>query len=78
MLETIKARLIDDAAKAWKFGSMQIMALAVMILGVWTADPDLIREIIPPRYLHLFLALVIISGMIARLHKKPDQPGDDK
>lgn len=78
MLEKIKARLIDDWQLAYKFASVKIMALSGVVLAAWAADPDLIREIIPPRYLHTVLALVILSGIVARITRKPDNTGADK
>lgn len=69
----LERRLIDDWRSAYKFSSVWIMSGSGIILVTWTADPDLIREIIPARWLHLVLAVVVLSGIIARITKKPDE-----
>lgn len=68
----LERRVIDDWRSAYKFSSVWIMSASGVILAAWTADPDLIREIIPARWLHLTLAVVVLSGIIARITKKPE------
>lgn len=70
----LEKRMIANWQTAYKYLSVQLMALAGITLFAWTAYPDLIREIIPPRYLHLFLGLVLLAGIIGRVMKKADKP----
>ena len=67
-------RLVKDARRAWRWFSMQAMALQVAAIGSWLSVPDDLRAAVPPDWLAVGALVLTGMGMIGRVI---DQGGDD-
>lgn len=83
----VRARLIDDAGRWWRFWSIRLAALGALITAfaqwfpdtlasVWNALPADMRELLPAPLLHsipviLFVA-VAVSRIVAQKKAKTD------
>jgi hypothetical protein len=68
-------KLVDDWRKAWKYFSVQALALASAISFGWATYGDVIKQYIPERYMPWVIAVVALAGIAGRL---VDQPSTDK
>jgi hypothetical protein len=63
-------RLVDDARRAWRWFSVQCMALALTLQGAWEAMPDDMKSGIPPRAVTLITLSLLALGIVGRLVKQ--------
>lgn len=72
IFDRIKARLIDDWTKAWKYWSVQISILGAALSAAWAALPADTRAMIPgAQWIGLALfVMVLVTRLIQQ--KKPD------
>lgn len=71
-------KLVDDWKQAWKWLSVNCMAVAGSIQCAWIAVPDDMRASIPPTLVHWLTLVLLLAGIGGRLIKqgKPEE-GDD-
>ena len=67
-------RLVKDARKAWRFFSVQAMALQGAAAGAWLVVPDDMRASVPSEWLAACAVVLTVLGVAGRLI---DQGGDD-
>lgn len=70
LTDRLDAHLIEDWRDAKRFVSMWIMAANGVVVAVWVAYPEIIRELLPAPYIKIFLAVLVVSSMFARLWKQ--------
>ena len=82
MLQKIQARLVDGWRAAWRWWSIRLNALGLLILGfvqfdpvgalyVWSLMPSAVQAVLPRNFL-LILGLALFAlAMIARLVRQP-------
>jgi hypothetical protein len=67
-------KFVDDAKQAWRWFSMWAMGLSSAFLATWALiPPDLqayITGSVPPRYITLAVAGVLVLGMLGRVVKQ--------
>jgi hypothetical protein len=68
--------LICGWKSSWKFISMQGMALALAVQGVWITFPDDWRASIPSEYIAFLTAGCLVLGVFGRLYKQKGVPDD--
>jgi hypothetical protein len=67
-------KLVDDARRAWRWFSVQAMALAVALQGAWEFVPDDLRAGIPPRLVTGITVCLLVLGIAGRLVRQGDKP----
>jgi hypothetical protein len=68
-------RLIDNVRDAWRFFSMQAMAAALTLHGLWMTLPDDLRASVPPSLVQWITLVILALGMVGRTIKQtPDEP----
>lgn len=68
MLTWIRNRLVDDASQAWKWLSVQLASLMVVVPIIYDSSAEL-QDILPPsvfRYAMAALALLVIIGRLKK------------
>ena len=60
-------RLIDNWKRAHRMLSVQAMALAVAIQGVWPTIPDDLKASLPPYLVHWVSIALLVAGIVGRL-----------
>ena len=62
--------MIENWRSAWKFISVQAMALAVAIQTVWPMVPDDMKAALPPQVVHAVTVALLVAGIMGRLYKQ--------
>ncbi len=72
-------KLKTDWRSAWRWYSMQAMALATALIGAWAALPDEWRQSVPEGLVQGITLVTLALGMVGRLltQDPPTQGGDD-
>lgn len=60
-------RLVDDAKEAWKWFSVQAMALACALQGTWAFIPDDLKQNIPHWLISAITITLLVAGVAGRL-----------
>ena len=63
-------RLVEDARKAWRWISVQAMALAGAIQVAWLSIPDDMKASIPAKYVTVLTLGLLVLGIAGRLVKQ--------
>lgn len=77
MLDRLRARLIDDWHKGWKFWSIRLSGIGIALqtlllswaslpLDLWNMMPLEVKQHVPPRIAFALPALFFAAAMIAR------------
>lgn len=66
-------KIIEDWRSAWKWFSMQSMAMTLVILGAWGAMPDDLKNALPGWLIPILAMGTLGLGILGRLvdQKKP-------
>lgn len=70
----MKRFLVKDAGQAWRWFSVQAMALQGAAAGAWLAVPDDLRASVPSEWLAVCAVVLTLLGVAGRLI---DQGGGD-
>lgn len=73
LVPALRARLIDDWTRAWKFASVQIHLLLLLGVALYEAVPAIPNELavlIPERLRPVALGLYAAIGILARVVRK--------
>ncbi len=62
--------LVDEWKTAWRWFSVQSMAISVVLLGAWQALPDELRAALPPWLPHWLAIALLALGIAGRLIKQ--------
>lgn len=68
--------LIDNWRQAWRFLSVQAMALAIALQGVWINLPDDLRAHIPDKIALSVTAGILVLGLIGRVFQQRGADGE--
>lgn len=68
MIDWIKSHLVDDAGKAWKWASVRVLGVIVVIGPAWLAMPDDLKSHLPSNILPYISALAFF-GLLMRVKK---------
>jgi len=68
-------KLVDDAKQAWKWFSVQAMALTALFLTAWGSMPDDLKAAIPQWVVALVAVAVLILGIVGRLVQQGNPNG---
>ena len=60
-------RLVKDARKAWRYFSVQAMALQGAAAGAWLVVPDDMRASVPSEWLAVAAIALTVLGIAGRL-----------
>ncbi len=63
-------KLVDDWKCAWKWLSVNCMALAAAIQGTWMSLSDDLREELPRNIIHVATIAILVAGIGGRLIKQ--------
>lgn len=66
-----KPRLIPQWRRAWRMFSVQAMALAAGIQGVWPTIPPEMKATIPPNVVHWVSLVLLVAGIVGRMVVQP-------
>ena len=69
-------KLIDNWRQAWRFVSVQAMALALTLQGEWINLPDDQRAHIPDKVALSITAGILVLGLIGRLFQQRGADGE--
>ena len=67
-------RLVKDWRKAWRYFSVQAMALQGAVAGAWLVVPDDMKAAVPAEWLAACAVVLTVLGVAGRL---VDQNGTD-
>jgi hypothetical protein len=84
----IRARLIDDWRRSWRFWSVRLsfVGLAWSFVGAafpgfaldaWNALPDELRSLMPQHIARIIATIIFAAAMAARLFKQKDKSDGD-
>ena len=60
-------RLVPDWKDAWKWHSIQLVALAIALPDIWAAVPPELIDMIPPEWLPRIQTIVLVGALIGRI-----------
>lgn len=63
-------RLVDDWKQAYRFASVNCMALATAIQGAWMSLDDDMRSQLPKDAIHIATIAILIAGITGRMVKQ--------
>lgn len=69
--------MVDDWKQAWKWISINCMALAAVIQTTWLSLPDDLREMAPKNIVHWITITLLVLGIAGRLIKQGSNNGID-
>lgn len=69
-------KLVDDARRAWRWISVQMMVLAGALQAAWVAMPDDLRASVPPQLLPWITFALLVLGICGRLVDQSRPPPD--
>ncbi len=67
-------KLVPDWRRAWRWFSVQALALQGIAGAAWLAVPDDMRAAVPPDWLAVAAVALTVLGILGRI---VDQGGDD-
>lgn len=70
-------KLIDDWRQAYRFVSMQCMALAVALQGAWEVMPPPLKDRLPDGWVTGISIALLVLGMVGRLVKQGGSDADE-
>lgn len=66
-------KLVEDFKSAWRWFSVQAMALAIAIQGTWEVLPPDMKSDIPPKLVTYVTLGLLVLGVAGRLVKQGDK-----
>lgn len=70
-------KLVDDWKDAWKWISLNCMAIAGALQGAWVYVPEDMRAELPKNLVHGITLILLICGIAGRLIKQGDHNADN-
>lgn len=75
-LSRIKAHLVEDAGKWWRWISVRAMVLDTAFLVTWATIPDDLKAALPSWLVPLCASGVLVIGVVGRVFKQKDPDHD--
>lgn len=69
---TPRLRLVDDWRRAWRWFSVNCMALALVIQSAWAGMPEDMKSAIPSDWVSAVSITAMALGILGRLIKQGD------
>lgn len=66
MLNKLGMRLVDDWHKAWRWLSVQALALGAALQGAWLAVPADLKASVPSKYVTAITMTILVVGLVGR------------
>lgn len=66
-------KLVDDFKSAWRWFSVQAMALAIAVQGAWEVLPPDMKAGIPPKLVTYVTLGLLVLGVAGRLVKQGEK-----
>jgi di/tricarboxylate transporter len=63
-------RLVDNARAAWRWASVQVLAVLAVLPLVWAELPEDIRSMVPHEWQPWVLSALALAGIVGRLVKQ--------
>lgn len=63
-------KLVPDWKRAYRWFSMQAMALSLALLGAWELLPADLKEALPEAYTRVAAIVLLLAGLAGRLVKQ--------
>lgn len=60
-------KLIDNAGRAWRFFSVQAMAVAGAMQAAWVAMPEDLKSRVPADLVDVMTVGILVLGIVGRL-----------
>ena len=60
-------KMVKDAKSAWRWFSVQALALSAALPMIWAQLPPETRMLIPPKWLPWIITVVALAGIVGRL-----------
>lgn len=70
-------KLVNNWRRLWRAFSVQAMALAAAIQGVWPTIPDEMRAVLPPNVVHWVSLVLLVAGIVGRMVDQPKTRDSD-
>lgn len=70
-------RLVPYWKRLWRAFSVQAMALAAGIQGVWPTIPDDLKSTLPQNVVHWTSLALLIAGILGRMIDQPKARGEE-
>jgi len=64
-------KLVEDWRQAWRWFSVQAMAVATAFLAVWAAFPEDLKAVLPAGCTKAIAIAVLLVGLVGRLVQQP-------
>lgn len=64
-------KFVNNARSAWKWFSVQILALIIFVTAIWDQLPPDVQSQIPEEYRGPIVSTLAVLGLIGRLIKQP-------
>ena len=62
--------LVENAKNAWRWFSVQAMAVAAVVQGAWIALPEDMKTSVPDNYVRAITLALLVLGIAGRLVKQ--------
>lgn len=69
-------KLIEEANKAWRMFSVQMMSVATAVQLSWAALPSDMIASIPQQYVQYLTIGLLVAGIVGRVVKQPSVSGE--
>ena len=66
-----KPDLVENASSAWKWLSVQAMALTGVVQATWLAMPEDMKASIPANWVQYLTLALLVLGIVGRMVKQP-------
>lgn len=74
----MKLKLVEDWKKAYKWLSVQFMALLLVLPEAWQYVPPGVKEALPPHFLSGLSTAIVVAAILGRMIHQGETPKDDK
>ncbi len=77
ILAAIQSRLVEDWRRAWRWFSVQAMAISAAVLGAWAVFPEDLKALLPSRAVQGLAAALLLIGIVGRVVDQGRRPPPD-
>ena len=67
----MKIRLVEDWRQAWRWFSVQAIAIVTAFLAVWAVFPEDLKAVLPAGWTKAVAIAVLLIGLLGRLVQQP-------
>ena len=63
----MRMKIVDDARRAWRWFSVQALAVLAVVPLIWSELPPEVQALVPGEWKPWVLAAVAVAGILGRL-----------